>query len=137
MQKLVYIALGTVLMTVSCNKQITSTKEVDAKDSQTFADLDKAKIKHLSLDIETDFKTHQIKGSAAYTFTNNKAKELILDTEKLTIDSVLLVNGQKTTFHLGEKDSIKGQALVIDVSPKDTIVKVFIKLRPTQMLYNG
>ena len=92
MQKLVYIALGTVLMTVSCNKQITSTKEVDAKDSQTFADLDKAKIKHLSLDIETDFKTHQIKGSAAYTFTNNKAKELILDTEKLTIDSVLFAS---------------------------------------------
>ena len=107
MQKLVYIALGTVLMTVSCNKQITSTKEVDAKDSQTFADLDKAKIKHLSLDIETDFKTHQIKGSAAYTFTNNKAKELILDTEKLTIDSVLWQMVKKRRFIWAKKTQSK------------------------------
>ena len=102
MKNLVYIALGTALTAVSCNKQISSTTEIEAKDNQTFADLDKARIKHLSLDIETDFTTQQIKGSAAYTFANNKAKQLILDTEKLTIDSVLLANGQKTTYKLGE-----------------------------------
>ena len=98
MKNLVYIALGTALTAVSCNKQITSTTETEAKDNQTFADLDKARIQHLSLDIETDFDTHQIKGSAAYTFESNQAKQLILDTEKLTIDSVLLANGQKTTY---------------------------------------
>ena len=125
MKNLVYIALGTALTAVSCNKQITSTTETEAKDNQTFADLDKARIKHLSLDIETDFDTHQIKGSAAYTFESNQAKQLILDTEKLTIDSVLLANGQKTTYKLGEKDSIKGQALIIDVTPNDTIVKIY------------
>ena len=130
MKNLVYIALGTALTAVSCNKQITSTTETEAKDNQTFADLDKARIKHLSLDIETDFDTHQIKGSAAYTFESNQAKQLILDTEKLTIDSVLLANGQKTTYKLGEKDSIKGQALIIDVTPNDTIVKVFYKTSP-------
>ncbi|MGV0920783.1 M1 family metallopeptidase [Empedobacter falsenii] len=130
MKNLVYIALGTALTAVSCNKQITSTTETEAKDNQTFADLDKARIKHLSLDIETDFDTHQIKGSAAYTFENNQAKQLILDTEKLTIDSVLLANGKKTTYKLGEKDSIKGQALIIDVTPNDTIVKVFYKTSP-------
>ncbi|MEG0930479.1 M1 family metallopeptidase [Algoriella sp.] len=130
MKNLVYIALGTALTAVSCNKQISSTTEIEAKDNQTFADLDKARIKHLSLDIETDFATQQIKGSAAYTFANNKAKQLILDTEKLTIDSVLLANGQKTTYKLGEKDSIKGQALIIDVTPNDTIVKVFYKTSP-------
>jgi len=77
MKNLVYIALGTALTAVSCNKQITSNTEIEAKDNQTFSDLDKARIKHLSLDIETDFDTHQIKGSAAYTFENNQAKQLI------------------------------------------------------------
>ena len=75
MKKLVYIALGTTLIATSCNKQISSTKITEAKDNQTFADLDKARIKHLSLDIETDFNTHQIKGSAANTFENNQAKQ--------------------------------------------------------------
>ena len=130
MQKLVYITLGTLFVMIGCNKQASSSTVLEAKDNQTFADLDKARIKHLSLDIETDFEKNIITGSAQYTFENNSAKELILDTEKLTIDSVLLANDKKTPFKLGEKDSIKGQALIINVSPKDTIVKVFYKTSP-------
>jgi len=130
MQKLVYITLGTLFVMMSCNKQGSSSTSLEAKDNQTFADLDKARIKHLNLDIETDFEKNIIIGSAQYTFENDSAKELILDTEKLTIDSVLLANGKKTPFKLGEKDSIKGQALIINVSPKDTIVKVFYKTSP-------
>ncbi|WP_313579476.1 M1 family metallopeptidase [Chishuiella sp.] len=129
MQKLVYIALGTALIAASCNKQTTSTIKglQEAKDNQTFADLDKARIKHLSLDIETDFKTHQIKGSASYQFKNNNSKKIILDTEELTIDSVLLANNKKTTFKLGNRDAVKGRALEIDITPKDTVVTVYYK----------
>ena len=40
MKNLVYIALGTTLIATSCNKQISSTTITEAKDNQTFADLD-------------------------------------------------------------------------------------------------
>ncbi len=132
MRRIAVLTLASVL-TIACSKQvaeITTTDSTIVRDNQTFADISKAKIKHLSLDIETDFEKQIIKGSAQYTFENNNAKEIILDTEKLTIDSVLLGNGQKTKFYLGEKDEIKGQPLHITVNPKDTSIKVYYKTSP-------
>jgi Aminopeptidase N len=130
MRKVALLAAGTILA-IACNKQVAQTnQEHEGRDTQTFADLSKAKVKHLSLDIETDFDQKMIIGSAQYTFENNNAQEIIFDTEKLTIDSVLLANGQKTKFTVGAKDSIKGQPLHIEVSAQDTIVKIFYKTSP-------
>ena len=129
MRKIALLVAATAL-TMACNKQASDATTEEVRDNQTFADIAKAKAKHLSLDIETDFENHIIKGSAQYTFENNDAKEIIFDTEKLTIDSVVLANGQKTKFTLGEKDSIKGQPLQIEVTPNDTIVKIFYKTSP-------
>lgn len=127
MRRIALLALGSVL-TIACSKQVVELTESNkTSDNQTFADINKARIKHLSLDIETDFENQIIKGSAQYTFANNNAKEIILDTEKLTIDSVLLANGKKTSFHLGQQHEIKGQPLHIKVSPTDTMVKVYYK----------
>ena len=130
MRKIALLAVGAAL-TVACNKQavdVTTNEEV--RDSQTFADISKAKVKHLSLDIETDFEKQIIKGSAQYSFENNDAKEIIFDTEKLTIDSVVLANGKKTKFTLGTQEEIKGQPLHIEVTPNDTIVKIYYKTSP-------
>jgi len=130
MRKIALLAAG-VVFTVACNKQVAEvTKQEEVRDNQTFADISKAKTKHLSLDIETDFEKHIIKGSAQYSFENNDANEIIFDTEKLTIDSVLLANGKKTDFSLGKKDEIKGQPLHIKVSKNDTIVKIYYKTSP-------
>lgn len=130
MRKVILLAAGT-LVAVACNKQATTTiNKNEVRDTQTFADISKAKVKHLSLDIETDFNQKMIIGSAQYTFENNKANEIIFDTEKLTIDSVLLANGKKTNFTLGAQDSIKGKPLHITVSPNDTIVKIYYKTSP-------
>lgn len=115
---------------IACNKQVVDSSANEVRDNQTFADITKAKVKHLMLDIETDFDQKIIKGSAQYTFENNDAKEIIFDTEKLTIDSVILANGEQAKFNLGTKDSIKGQPLHIEVSPNDTIVKIFYKTSP-------
>ena len=51
MRKIALLAVGAALA-VACNKQtveVTTNEEV--RDSQTFADISKAKVKHLSLDI--------------------------------------------------------------------------------------
>ncbi len=129
MQKISLIALGVLGLLWSCNKQTSSTT-YEVKDSQSFADLAKAKIKHLSWDVTTDFDKKIIIGSAQYAFENNKATKLILDTEKLTIDSVVLANGQKTTFELGALDSIKGRALEIAIAETDTLVTVYYQTSP-------
>lgn len=130
MRKVALIAAGT-LLAVACNKQVTTAHpENEGRDTQTFADLSKAKVKHLSLDIETDFNQKMIIGSAQYTFENNHADEIIFDTEKLTIDSVVLAHGKKTKYTLGEQDSIKGQPLHIEVSKNDTLVTIYYKTSP-------
>lgn len=130
MRRIILLAVGAAI-TVACNKQVVEvSNNIEGRDSQTFADISKAKVKHLSLDIETDFEKQIIKGSAQYSFENNDANEIIFDTEKLTIDSVLLANGKKTEFSLGKKDEIKGQPLHIKVDKNDTIVKIYYKTSP-------
>lgn len=130
MRKIALLATTLAVIT-ACQKQATPVAMEEVKDNQTFADLSKAKVKHLSLDITTDFEQQKIIGSAQYSFENNKAKEIIFDTEQLTIDSVVLANGKRTPFSLGQKDEIKGQPLHITVSPNDTIVKIYYQTSPT------
>lgn len=130
MRKIALLTLATAL-SVGCNNRVAEVSEtIEVRDNQTFADITKAKVKHLSLDIETDFENKIIKGSAQYSFMNNDANEIVFDTEKLTIDSILLSNGKKTKFTLGKNDSIKGQPLKIEITPNDTIVKIFYQTSP-------
>lgn len=130
MQKISLVAIGVLGLLWSCNKQTATTTNDEVKDSQSFADLSKAKIKHLSWNVTTDFDKKIIKGSARYSFVNNEANQIILDTEKLTIDSVLLANGEKATFEMGTLDSIKGRALTIAIAPTDTLVTVYYETSP-------
>ncbi len=71
---------------------------------------------HLDLNITVDFENRKIFGKATYILNTNQADVIIFDTYDLEIRSVTL-NGseRKTDFALGEKDSILGQALTVNL----------------------
>ncbi|MEP3970170.1 MAG: M1 family metallopeptidase, partial [Nonlabens sp.] len=66
------------------------------------------------LDINVDFDTQIISGTATYDVINNGSNQIILDSKFLEIESVT-ANGVATTFKLGEMDATLGQPLTIAI----------------------
>ncbi|MCP1996880.1 M1 family metallopeptidase [Flavobacterium sp. HSC-61S13] len=130
MYKIFFSVVGIGFIMSSCGQQQPLVAEGKSIDYQTYAHLSKAKITHLTWDVEADFDQKIIKGSAAYDFENHQAKEIYFDTSLLTIDSVLLNNGKKTTFEVGELDAVKGRSLKVNISPKDKKVIIYYKTSP-------
>lgn len=136
---IVSILLLTAL--VSCNssnkegknekpmKEETVEAIFDNKDYHTQSNATEVKGTHLFLDIAVDFETKVISGSATWDIErlNPKADKFVLDTRDLIIDSVSLDDGSKAVFELGDRDTILGSALKIDLKPTTKQVHIFYR----------
>lgn len=130
------ICVGTLAcFTAACGGKIAETSDeaietvFDNKDYHTLSKAEDVAAKHLSLDINVDFDTKKISGSATWQLErkNSKAKEIIFDTYDLEIDSVLLDNGEKVNFTLGEKDSFLGAPLQIPLNEQTQSCTIYYK----------
>lgn len=130
------ICVGTLAcLTAACGGKIAETSDeaietvFDNKDYHTLSKAEDVAAKHLSLDINVDFDTKKISGSATWQLErkNSKAKEIIFDTYDLEIDSVLLDNGEKVNFTLGEKDSFLGAPLHIPLNEQTQSCTIYYK----------
>lgn len=130
------ICVGTLAcFTAACGGKIAETSDeaietvFDNKDYHTLSKAEDVAAKHLSLDINVDFDTKKISGSATWQLErkNSKAKEIIFDTYDLEIDSVLLDNGEKVNFTLGEKDSFLGAPLHIPLNEQTQSCTIYYK----------
>jgi leukotriene-A4 hydrolase len=100
---------------------------VSSKDVHTQSNADVVKVEHLALDITVDMAAKQISGNATWFIDNsNKQKELILDTDDLTIDSTV-VDGKGVPFTLDKPDSVLGSALHIPINENSKIITVYYK----------
>lgn len=92
-----------------------------AHDYFTFANVDQFSTRHIALNLDVDFVEHRLRGYVLLHMnsSDDSAKEIVLDTRDLTIDSVAFVaeNGvaEVATFELGEFDKVKGTPLVINI----------------------
>ena len=100
----------------SCNqdKKESTSQDIFAEEPHSFAQPNKAYIKHLKLDIKVDFDTQIISGTATYDIENNDSDEIILDSKYLEIVSVT-ADGKDTEFSLGKFDEQLGQALNVKI----------------------
>ena len=99
-------------------------------DDHSYANLKQIHTKHLHLELEVDFKAQTIYGIARHQMQNNGADTAIFDLKGLLIQKV--TPGQKghekeTDFTIGpmDKDSIIGQALLVNVDSKTTDVNIY------------
>ena len=130
MKKALILVLISILTLASCQetkKEITSTK-MYAVELHSFAVPDDAVTTQLNLDIDVDFDTQVISGTASYDITNNGASQIILDSKFLDIKDVT-ANGVKTTFKLGKMNEKLGQSLTIDI--KESTTKIAITYNTT------
>ena len=90
-----------------------------ASDVHSFARPTEARVTHVALDLAADFKTHRLSGTAALTVrANPSAREIVLDTRDLTIESVTDSAGRSLTHDLAPADPILGRALRVTL-PED------------------
>lgn len=102
-----------------------------ANDPHSYANFNDVRVNHISLNLATDFEKSTLSGWAELSFTNfNDAKQLILDTRDLTIDSILLDNESLTKFSLGEPSEVFGQSLNIQIQSSSKTVKVYYSTSP-------
>jgi len=96
------------------------------------------KVEHLELALDVDFDARRLSGTVDLRVRRLEpgARELILDTRDLVIRQAWLVNGPNflvpTGFRLGDRDSILGRALVIDVpsEPNTFVVRISYQTDP-------
>jgi aminopeptidase N len=114
------------------NKQPAATEQLSQRpnDDHSYANLDQINTRHLHLELEVDFAAQTIYGIARHQMRNRGADTAIFDVKGLLIQKVTL--GPKgaekeTDFTIGpmDKDSIIGQALLVNVDAKTTDVNIY------------
>lgn len=90
-----------------------------ASDTHSFARPTEAVVTHLSWDAHVNFELKKIQATATLTVkTSADAKQLVLDTKELTINSVMNGNNEALNYILGERVPHLGAPLTIDITPK-------------------
>ncbi|HEX9984346.1 MAG TPA: M1 family metallopeptidase [Thermoanaerobaculia bacterium] len=99
-------------------------------DVHSFARPDEAVVRHIALDLDVDFGEKRLAGSATLEIeTNGGARELVLDTNGLTIDRVT-TGGTDATWTLGDPRPYLGSPLTITIQPSTKSVTIHYKSSP-------
>jgi leukotriene-A4 hydrolase len=93
-------------------------------DVHSFAQPDQTAVKHLILNLTVDFDRQQLSGSATLQIENRGARELVLDTNGLSISRVLLDNGRDANFSVGDPVKYLGRPLTIAIEPSTKSVHI-------------
>lgn len=118
------LAAATIFM-ISCAKTEKIPKVLKyVAEPHSYALPNEAAITHLDLDIDVNFETKIISGTATYDIENNAATEIILDAKNLVIEKVQ-ADGVETEFSLGDYEESMGQALKISIKEDTKKITVF------------
>jgi leukotriene A-4 hydrolase/aminopeptidase len=124
MNKILSILCSALLLTACSSKKDLRV------DLHSFSEPHNVLTTHLDLDVNVDFEKEVISGVAQYQIDNKTAsKHLILDANGLIIDKVTSA-GLECTFTLSKKDSILGQALIIEIKKEATEVSIHYQSAP-------
>jgi aminopeptidase N len=125
-----------LILAITCFTILTNCKQPEekklmkkyAEELHSFAQPNNAVVTHLDLNIDVDFDSQIITGTATYNITNNGASEIILDAKYLEISEVK-ADDEETTFVLGDMNEQLGQPLTIAI--KENTKKIAITYKTT------
>jgi leukotriene-A4 hydrolase len=132
--RVLFLLLPIIILscTNAPRKKQAATEQLSTKphDDHSYANLEQIHTEHLHLELEVDFAAQTIYGTARHQMKNRGADTAIFDIKGLLIQKVTL--GKKgtekeTDFTIGpmDKDSIFGQALLVNVDSKTTHVNIY------------
>ena len=95
----------------------------DARDTQSFARPEIARVTHVALDLDADFEAKRMAGTATLDIQAAEgAEEIILDSKGLEIESIADGEGRPLKFALGQGDERRGQPLSVRIGDSRKIV---------------
>lgn len=102
------------------------------KDPHSFSRPWEAAVTHLSLDLTVNFEKKTLDGKVSLKIkTSGEVRKLYLDTGDLSINSITLGTIETPAeFTLSEKVELLGQALIIDILPRTSIVNIYYSTSP-------
>lgn len=102
-----------------------------ATDVHSFARPDEAVVTHLSLDLQVDFSSRILSGTATLQVNNRAGTDtLYLDTRNLNIRKVYLDRDEETIFSLSPPVKYLGEELKIKIHPGTRLVKIHYSTSP-------
>ncbi|WP_298760135.1 M1 family metallopeptidase [uncultured Psychroserpens sp.] len=125
-KQVLLFALTALILSCETDKKEDNKTVNYVKESHSYAQPNTSVIKHLDLNIDVDFDTKTINGTATYTIENNNASEIILDSKFLDIVRVE-ADGKDTPFTLGDFDEQLGQPLSIVIKNDTKHISVHYK----------
>ena len=103
----------------------------DAADPASYARPLEARVHHVALDLGVDFDAKRISGTATLDIDRKPdAKEIILDSKGLEIESVTDGNDQALEHRIGATDETKGAPLAITLRPDTKRIAIRYKSAP-------
>jgi len=95
----------------------------DARDSQTYAHPEVARVTHVALDLNADFAAHRMAGTATLDIQAAPgAREIVLDSKGLEIQAITGPNGRALPFALGANDATRGAPLTVQIGAARRII---------------
>lgn len=102
-----------------------------AADQHSFARPNEVVVRHLSLQLQLDFDQKVAFGTARLDLDRLKpSNQVILDTKNLDIQGVMLDNGNKASYNVGDEVPFLGRPLTIELLPETKFITV--KYRTTK-----
>ncbi|MFY0643957.1 MAG: M1 family metallopeptidase [Bacteroidia bacterium] len=130
------IMFSSILLFVlnSCNTNDSNddtAMPILSPDPHSYANFNDARMHHLSLDLTVDFEKSTLSGWAELSIKNlTQIDKLVLDTRELSIDKIILDDGNETKFKLDEEEEHFGQKLTIDINKGTEKVKIYYTTSP-------
>jgi leukotriene-A4 hydrolase len=129
-----YLLLIFIIFIGCTNKTQLESVESDriVKDVHSFSNPNEVIVQHLDINLHVNFAEKKLFGKTGLHVKNkSNATNLILDIRDMNIQKVTLGDAEKpTTFKLGERDSIHGQPLIIEITPTTELVTVYYTTSP-------
>ena len=89
---------------------------VEARDDYTFARPQIARITHVDLDLELDFRAQAVGGTATLDIAAAPgAEEIILDSKGLQIGAITAADGRRLSYTIGETVEGKGEPITVQI----------------------
>lgn len=101
-------------------------------DPHSFADPEKAIVKHLDLRLTVNFDEKKLTGVAVWSIDNlSKGNEIIFDNNGLNILKITLDNDKfETNYSFGVADSLLGKAIKVAIKPETRKVNIYYSTKP-------
>ncbi len=129
-QRIVVVALAA--LTAACADRQTSESSLLPRDVHSYAQPEKARVTHVSLDLAPDFTAHKLAGTATLSIARAQgADSIVLDSGNLTIKRVSDGAGAPLVFNTGTAKELLGSPLTVMLPTQGDTIVIEYETSPT------